>query len=141
MTIYNTGTLVLKGVKDCNKDAVRDAFDNLFDDTDLNENGDKECGLILDGKKKTLWFDEYSGSQLDGDLHELAADLAPFGVTMEGDISFWGDYDGFILVTKDRVESYDKEYEALYTHTIEEIREILKERGYDVVKIKKGKKK
>ncbi len=139
MHIVNTGELKIRGVTAGNKKAVRDAFDAHFDDQELNESGSKECGLDL--KRGLLWFDEAFNSTLDDDIREFAADVEPYGVTLEGDVSFFGDYDGFILVRKDgSVETLDREVYAVYTWPIKGLRDMLKQRGYDIVKINKAKK-
>lgn len=136
MRIINTGELKIHGVTSGNRKAVRDAFDAHFDDQELNENGSKECGLDLE--EGLLWFDEAFDSTLDDEIREFAADVEPYGVTLEGDVSFFGDYDGFILIRKDgSVDTLDREMYAVYTWPIKRLRDMLKWRGYDIVKIKK----
>lgn len=136
MRIINTGELKIHGVTSGNRKAIRDAFDTHFDDQERNENGSAECGLDL--KRGLLWFDEAFNSTLDDNIREFVADVEPYGVTLEGDVSFSGDYDGFILVRKDgSVETFDREVYAVYTWPIKGLRDMLKQRGYDLVKIKK----
>ena len=62
-------------------------------------------------------------------------------VWLEGNLEYYGDYDGWIDITRDGVESGDKSSEDLHYANDRTLIEILEERGYTVTKKKKKAKK
>jgi len=95
-------------------------------------------GVVITEASNTLEFVDYTGFCLDRDLEQLVLDLRVGGISLEGVIQYWGDYDGYILVGRDGVKSIDREMYGIETASDEELIGILEGRGYKVEKVEKA---
>lgn len=136
MTIYNLGILTVCHIGNVSNDyawkkAVAVLSENGLDDT--------VYGIVYNEKAREISFEEYGGSFLDDDLRAVQEALKP-DVWLEGNLEYYGDYDGWIDVARDGIESGDKSSEDLHYASDKELIDILKRRGYTVTKTKKSKK-
>lgn len=135
MTINNYGTL-----KVCWSDKVSEDYAWKAATAALAEEGideDEYC-VTFDRKECTIELEDYPGSSLEDYLRNVQRSIGP-NVWLEGNLEYYGDYDGWIDVTRDGVESGDKSSEDLHYADDRTLIDILKKRGYRVTK-KKGKK-
>lgn len=79
-------------------------------------------------------FEEHFAQDLDSDLNFALEDLSPLGISFNGTIEYYGDYNGYIVVgAKNGAVSMDKEYYSLWSATTETLMDILESRGFGVV--------
>ena len=138
MTINNCGTLMV-----CWNDKVSEDYAWKVATTALAEEGidEDEYGVVFNRKECAIELGDYPGSYLDSDLQSVQDAIGP-NVWLEGNLEYYGDYDGWIDVTRDGVESGDKSSEDLHYADDATLIKMLEERGYKVTKAKakKGKK-
>lgn len=136
MTINNYGTLMV-----CWNDKVSEAHAWKVATAALSGEGiDKDdYGVNFNRDECAIEFEDYPGSSLEDYLRNVQNAIGP-NVWLEGNLEYYGDYDGWIDVTKDGVESGDKSSQDLHYADDRTLIDILKKRGYKVTKIKKGKK-
>lgn len=79
-------------------------------------------------------FSDTPGSDLDLLLENVAKKIKPDGLYLAGEVSYYGDYDGFIIVGKNEVKAYDQGYEMLIKGDDYTLIEELEKRGYTVTK-------
>lgn len=136
MTINNCGTLMV-----CWNDKVSEDYAWKVATAALAGEGicDGEYGVTLLETERAIALEDYPGSYLDSDLRSVQKTIGP-NVWLEGNLEYYGDYDGWIDVTRDGVESGDKSSEDLHYADDKTLIDILKKRGYKVTKVKKSKK-
>lgn len=136
MTINNSGTLMV-----CWNDKVSENYAWKAATEALAEEGidEGEYGVAFNRKKCAIELEDYPCSSLEDSLRNVQNAIGP-NVWLEGNLSYCGDYDGWIDVTRDGVQSGDKSSEDLHYATDETLIEMLEKRGYKVTKVKKSKK-
>jgi len=136
MTINNYGTLMV-----CWNDKVSKAEAWKVATEALAEEGiaEDEYSVSFNKKECAIEFEDYPESCLDSTLRNVQEKIGP-NVWLEGELEYVGDYDGWIDVTRDGVESGDKSSQDLHYADDKTLVEMLEKRGYKVTKIKKGKK-
>ena len=104
MTINNYGNLMV-----CWNDRVSKDYAWKVATAALAEEGicDGEYGVTLLETECAIELDDYPGSYLDSDLRSVQKTIGP-NVWLEGNLEYYGDYDGWIHVTRDGVETGDK---------------------------------
>lgn len=134
MTITNGGTLeVLKDGKATTDKAVAEKVKDALDEHGVSMSyGGPDVKIVQEGT--VVEFTEYPGSFLDSDLNDVLRDLEPDGISLRGDLEYWGDYDGYILVDETGARSIDKEQYGLERASDETLIGILEKRGYIVAK-------
>ena len=135
MTINNYGNLMV-----CWNDKVSEDYAWKAATAFLAEEGidDNEYGVTFNRKECAIELEDYPGSSLEDSLRNVQNAIGP-NVWLEGNLEYCGDYDGWIDVTRDGVESGDKSSEDLHYADDSTLIKILEKRGYKVTK-KKGKK-
>lgn len=134
MDIRNYGTLhVYHNSKVSDKNAF-EAVKRLFDEECI------ELGVFFCEDKMEVSFEEHPNSYLDDDLRNVQEGLKP-DVWLDGNITYVGDYDGWIDVKRTSIETGDKSSEDLHYATDETLIDILEGRGYKVTKDDKATKK
>ena len=138
MTIKNYGTLMV-----CWNDKVSENYAWNVATAALEEEGiDKdEYGVTFNRKERSIELEDYPESGLESTLQNVQNAIGP-NVWLEGNLEYYGDYDGWIDVTRDGVETGDKSSEDLHYADDATLIKMLEERGYKVTKAKseKGKK-
>ena len=136
MTINNYGNLMV-----CWNDKVSEDYAWKVATAALAEEGidEDEYGVAFNRKERAIELDDYPGSFLEDSLRNVQKAIGP-NVWLEGNLEYYGDYDGWIDVTRDGVESGDKSSEDLHYAHDKTLVEILEKRGYKVTKTKKTKK-
>ena len=135
MTINNYGTL-----KVCWSDKVSEDYAWKVATVALAEEGIDEdgYGVAFNRNELAIELEDYPESYLEDSLRNVQNTIGP-SVWLEGNLEYYGDYDGWIDVTRDGVESGDKSSEDLHYADDSTLIKILEKRGYKVTK-KKGKK-
>ena len=135
MTISNDGAL-----KVCWNDRVSKDYAWKVATAALAEEGidEDEYGVVLLKTECAIDLNDYPESSLEDSLRNVQKAIGP-NVWLEGNLEYYGDYDGWIDVTRDGVESGDKSSEDLHYVDDATLIEMLEKRGYKVTK-KKGKK-
>lgn len=136
MTINNYGTLTV-----CWNDKVSEDYAWKVATAALAEEGidEDEYGVAFNRKERSIELEDYPESYFEDSLRNVQKAIGP-NVWLEGTMEYYGDYDGWIDVTRDGVESGDKSSEDLHYASDKELIDILKKRGYTVTKTKKPKK-
>ena len=136
MTINNYGNLMV-----CWNDRVSEDYAWKVATTALAMEGidEDEYGVAFNKNERAIELDGYPGSSFEDSLRNVLNAL-PRDVWLEGNLEYYGDYDGWIEVTRDGVESGDKSSEDLHYATDKALIGILRKRGYTVTKKKKSKK-
>lgn len=128
MTIYNNGTVAIRGAKGDKERLVYDAFvQHCLDDG----NGIRIEDLDLDDGSKVVFLEDYMGN-IDDDFRKVVEQLHKEGIELEGEYKYCGDYEGFALIKDGKLSTYDLEWYALITDDDSVIIDELAERGYDV---------
>ena len=122
MTVMNSGTVY------ANKTFTPEAFQLL----ETNRRFDKDLLKYMDGN--WLDVDEWYEVSFEDELTVMIETLAPLGYVFHGQISYYGDYDGQIIVKDNRVQSVDIEDVGLYTADDSRLIQMLKERGYTILR-------
>lgn len=137
MTINNSGTLMV-----CWNDKVSEDYAWKSATAALAEEGidEDEYGVAFNRKERAIELEDYPGSSLEDYLRNVQSAIGP-NVWLEGNLEYYGDYDGWIDVTRDGVESGDKSSEDLHYADDATLIEMLEKRGYTVTKAKKSSKK
>lgn len=81
-----------------------------------------------------LYLETWYGSYIEDDLQYMINALAPLGYVFNGDITYYGDYDGKIYVEDNVITCVDKEDIGLYEAADETLILRLKEHGYTILK-------
>ena len=133
MTVNNYGTLMV-----CWNDKLSEDYAWKAATAALEEEGfdESEYGVIFNRKECAIELEDYPGSYLEDSLRNAQNAIGP-NVWLEGNLSYYGDHDGWIDVTRDGVESGDKSSEDLHYANDATLIDILKKRGYTVTKKKK----
>ena len=74
-----------------------------------------------------------AGSWLDGEVETVIEKLSPLGYILNGDLDRWGDYDGMMYITNNQMQEYDDEDKWVVEASDEELANVLRERGYQVL--------
>jgi hypothetical protein len=137
MTINNCGTLMV-----CWNDRVSESYAWKVATAALAEEGiDKgEYGVTFNRKECAIEFEDYPGSSLEDYLRNVQNAIGP-NVWLEGNLEYYGDFDGWIDVTRDGAESGDKSSQDLHYADDRTLIDMLEKRGYTVTKAKKSSKK
>lgn len=136
MTINNYGNLTV-----CWNDKVSEDYAWKVATTVLAMEGIDEdtYGVVFNKDERAIELEDYPDSYLEDSLRNVQNAL-PHDVWLEGNLEYYGDYDGWIHVTRDGVETGDKSSEDLHYASDKTLIEMLKKRGYKVTKVKKTKK-
>lgn len=123
MTIWNSGEIY------ANKDFTEEALEILRDKAthiypDYLPRVDEDSWVI----------DEYIASSIGDEIQEMIDLLAPLGYVFDGEVEYYGDFDGKIYVTNNTIKDVDVKDIGLYDATDEELIQILEIRGYEVRK-------
>lgn len=135
MDIRNYGTLHVCHDSKRSDKAAWNMVEDLFGSEFI-----QDLGMHFDAQKMEIEFEEHLNSFLDDDLRKIQDGLKPH-VWLEGNIAYYGDYDGWIDVKRTGVESGDKSSEDLHYATDETLIAMLENRGYVVTKAAKEVKK
>lgn len=119
MQIIHSGTLSF------NKPLTREAAEIVNEI--LGEDVAQENDSCLD-------FDEWYENFFEDTIEQMIGALSPDGYVCDGTISYYGDYDGQIIVKDNVVRSLDIQDVGLYNATDETLIRMLEERGYTVTK-------
>lgn len=135
MTINNNGTLFV-----CWSDKVSEYYAWKLATVALAQEGIDEnaYGVTFNKDECAIEFEDYPETCLEDALNRVQKEIGP-NVWLEGNLEHWGDYDGWIDVTRDGAESGDKSSQDLHYADDRTLIEMLEKRGYKVTK-KKGKK-
>ena len=135
MTINNNGTLFVCWSDKVSKDYAWKAATAIL----AEEGIDKDAyGVTFNKDECAIEFEDYPETGLEDTLDRVQKAIGP-NVWFEGNLEYYGDYDGWIDVTRDGVESGDKSSQDLHYAADRTLIEMLEKRGYKVTK-KKGKK-
>ena len=137
MTINNYGNLMVCWNDKVSEDYAWKAATAALAEEGIDEN---EYGVTFNRKECAIELEDYPGSSLEDSLRNVQNAIGP-NVWLEGNLNYYGDYDGWIDVTRDGVESGDKSSEDLHYADDRTLIDILKKRGYTVTKKKKKAKK
>lgn len=134
MQINNSGNVEIVGdlTVDEKMRIVGKAFEELGEHVGANMSD--PVWFDYDDKEVYVCFSDMPGSDLDLLLENVAKRIKPDGLYLAGEVSYYGDYDGFILVGKDEIKSYDQGYEMLIKGDDYVLIEELEKRGYTVTK-------
>lgn len=137
MTINNSGTLMV-----CWNDKVSEDYAWKSATAALAEEGIDvvEYGVTFNKKECAIEFEDYPETWLEDTLNSVQKAIGP-NVWLEGNLERYGDFDGWIDVKKDGVESGDKSSQDLHYADDATLIEMLEKRGYTVTKAKKSSKK
>lgn len=97
MTYYYSGTIT------ANKPFLMDAIDII------NHIAGEELCLLEEYSRANEFFIDGQARDIDLELEKLVRKLADLGYSLEGEISYSGDYDGYYVIHGDKVLTYDKE--------------------------------
>lgn len=122
MTIWNSGTIYSN--KDFSQEAIQLLESTIKFDPDLVEYITEDC----------LDIDEWCEVCFEDEVQAMIDALAPLGYVFDGRISYYGDYDGMIVVKNNVVQTVDEEDIGLVTADDETLIAKLKERGYTILK-------
>lgn len=86
------------------------------------------------GNADTFEIEEWYENCFEDQLEAMVAALAPLGYVLNGEIQYWGDYDGKIYVQNNKVITVDIADTGLYEASDAELIQILEQRGYRVEK-------
>ena len=107
---------------------------------DMEMAGDTiNIGLGTEEAAGFVEFDSYQAKYLEDELATVCNRLKRISkgaVWLEGSVDTYGDYDGFVDVTRDRATLYDLEDRSLVHATDETLIDMLRKRGYVVTKKK-----
>jgi hypothetical protein len=120
MTIYNTGTLTT------NKPFTEEAANMIA--TVLRDESVPSAGESL------LFFDDYLEAYLDDVCKDIIQMLSPLGYILNGQVSYYGDWEGTLYITNNNIESVAIEDTGLYEASDQTLITKLKERGYTILK-------
>lgn len=126
MTIYNNGTVVIRGAKGDKERLVYDAFAQHC----LDVGHGLRIEDLGDGSK-VVFLEDYMGN-IDDDFRKVVEQLHKEGIELEGEYKYYGDYDGFALIKDDKLNTYDLEWYTLITGDDSVVIDELAGRGYDV---------
>ena len=119
-----TGTLVF------NKALPQKAYDALCA-LDDGVDWDKWTGA----GENTAEISEDSMKWFDDDFPKLTEALKPFGIIItEGDIEYWGDYEGKYIIENNELTQINREDFGLYLSDDQRLIDELNRRGYDCIK-------
>ena len=123
MYIVNTGSMEFRG--DAN------TVEKLLAKHHLNENE-----ISVDCEKNEIYIEEAHGD-IDDDIRDFLSDAKNAGITVNGQYTYYGDYEGNVYINDNNLETIDIEDTSLYEATDEDLVNILKNRGYEVTITKK----
>lgn len=137
MTINNSGTLMV-----CWNDKVSEDYAWKAATEALAEEGidEGEYGVTFNRKECAIELEDYPETWLEDTLNRVQKAIGP-NVWLEGNLEHYGDFDGWIDVTRDGVESGDKSSQDLHYADDRTLIDMLEKRGYTVAKAKKPNKK
>ena len=133
MTIYNNGILeVLLHGKPTSDPEVEKRVQDALEEAGIDL-GTRSVKIQrrLDGI--SIEFEEHFAPELESDLNAALDVLSPIGVSFDGILNYYGDYDGYIVVCSDGAVSMDKEDYGLWSATTEALVDALEKRGFGVV--------
>lgn len=136
MTINNYGTLFVCWNDKVSKDEAWKVATEALAEEGIAEG---EYGVYFNKEEDAIEFEEYPSTWLEDHLNRVQKAIGP-DVWLEGELEHSGDFDGWIDVKKDGVESGDKSSQDLHYADDKTLIEMLEKRGYKVTKVKKGKK-
>ena len=137
MTINNYGTLFVCWSDKVEKDYAWKAATAFLAEEGIDKD---DYGVNFNRDECAIEFEDYPGSSLEDYLRNVQNAIGP-NVWLEGNLEYYGDYDGWIDVTRDGVESGDKSSHDLHYADDRTLIELLEKRGYTVTKAKKPNKK
>ena len=123
MDITNQGTISL------NKPLTQEALDAILS---VNEEFVKKT--VLKVGDTDIYVEDFFDSEFDGTMNEIIDAISPLGYVLNGEVNYWGDYEGKTFITDNKVESVDVQGLWEYELADEYIIEVLEKRGYTVTK-------
>jgi len=126
MQINNVGTIEL------NHRLTHEAIEALLHNPITREYA-SEC--VLPGAY-ALCYNDDCGDVLD-EIREIVNVLAPLGYVLDGEVEYYGDYDGKIYIENNEVIDVDVTDIGLHEASDETLIQMLEDRGYTVTKGRK----
>ncbi len=117
-SVYNYGEISLS--KSLTKEQADKVNAMLYED------------LVTEGESKIL-FEEYSEKYLEDELSSIIKEVfVPSGIIANGEVEYYGDFDGKIYVKDNEVDSCDAEWIHFYEASLKELLDRCEESGYPV---------
>lgn len=126
MQIYNIGTI------DLDHRLTHEAIEALLKNP-ITRDYASECAHPGD---YALVYNDDGGDLLD-EIREIVNVLAPLGYVLDGEVEYYGDYDGKIYIENNEVIDVDVTDIGLHEASDETLIQILESRGYTVTKGRK----
>lgn len=122
MTVWNTGFIEFdRPLNDLAVQTLQDEWHGYWDDYNV---GEMEWSI-----------DNDLGADFDDDIQEMIDLLSPLGYVLNGEVQYYGDYEGKIYVENNKITLRSIEDTGLYEASDAELIQMLNERGYDVIKV------
>lgn len=133
MKIFNNGILevLLHGKPTSDPEVEKKVWDALGEAGMDFDTGSARVQRRMNGID--VEFEGHLANELESDLNSALDALSPVGVSFDGTLDYYGDYDGYIVVGPDGAVSMDKEEYGLRSATTEALVDILERRGFGVV--------
>ena len=132
---YNSGVLeVLLRGKPTTDPNVKKKVEDAIDKSGVMPPGATGATVVQGELCTTIDFSELMCSDLEDHLNDISRDLSEFGITLDGDLEYFGNYDGYIANTDVGFVSMSKEQYGLHSAATEDIIDELEKRGFGVVK-------
>ncbi len=123
MDITNQGTISL------NKPLTQEALDAILSvDEEFVEK------TVLEVGDTDIYIEDFPDSEFDGTMNVIIDAISPLGYVLNGEVDYWGDYDGKTFITDNKAESVDVQGLWEYELADEDIIKALEKRGYTVTK-------
>lgn len=122
MTIWNNGTIYAN--KDFTPEAIQLLENEIKFDSDLIDCIDED----------NLDVEDWCEVCFEDNLQAMIDVLSPLGYIFEGEISYYGDYDGMIVVRNNKIQTVDQEDVGLVTADDGTLIRMLRDRGYQIFK-------
>lgn len=123
MNITNQGKITLN--KPLTQEAI-DAISNAdvrFAGKTSSEVGDTE-----------IYVEDFYDSEFESTMQVVIEAVSPLGYVLNGEVDYFGDYDGVTFIKDNKVEECSAEARWMYEESDEVIIEVLEKRGYTVTK-------
>ncbi len=121
--ITNQGKITL------NKPLTQEAIDAISN-ADVRFAG-KTSSEIGDSE---IYVEDFCDSEFEETINMVIEAVSPLGYVLNGEVDYFGDYDGVTVIKDNKVEAYPAEARWMYEECDKVIIEVLEKRGYTVTK-------
>ena len=123
MDITNQGKITL------NKPLTQEAIDAISN-ADVRFAG-KTSSEVGDSE---IYVEDFCDSEFEETINMVIEAVSPLGYVLNGEVDYFGDYDGVTVIKDNKVEGYPAEAQWMYEECDKVIIEVLEKRGYTVTK-------